>query len=297
MTKFLVTGGSGTLGRILLQRLVERREEVRGLVRPAKLEILRPEVRREVELVPGDYASEESLRAALEGVEYVITAVRANMYDPPKVHYNLEVDGNRRLFRLANQAGVRHLTFISLLHAEQFPENHIFNAKHQAEAILKESGLNYTIFRPAAMMSRAMLIRTYNGLSKGWFAPIEGENMPHSPIMYDDMAEFCVRAAATPEALNHTFDIGGPHIYKGSEWVRDLAAHYGLTFKYRPRGNFLSNMMLRMVQPQSRYAKTYIQIKTMSDFSVPPEEMERTAALFGVKLRHLEEFYPPPPSD
>lgn len=296
MAKFLVTGASGTLGRLVMQRLVERREEVRGLVRPMRLAALREEARREIELVPGDYGNETSLKEALEGIDYVITAARATLYDPPKIHYDVEVDGNRRLFRLAAAAGVRHLSFISLLHAERFTTEHIFNAKHQAENILRESGLTYTIFRPGALMSRAMLARTLTGLSKGWFTPVEGENMPHSPLMYDDLAEFCVRAYDVPEAYNRTFDLGGPKTYRGSEWVRDLAIAYGLPYKTRPRGGFMANMMQRLVQPQSRYASAYVHIKTMFDFSVDPVEMERTAALFGVRLRSLEEFYPPVPT-
>jgi NADH dehydrogenase len=296
MAKFLVTGASGTLGRILLRRLVERREEVRGLVRPMRLEALRGEVRREIELVVGDYSSEESLKQALEGVDYVITAVRASLYDPPKVHYSVEVDGNRRLFRLAHAAGVRHLTFISLMHAEQFPENHIFNAKHQAENILRESGLDFTILRPGGLMSRSLLARTLTGLSKGWFTPVEGENKPHSPMMYDDLAELAIRAHAVPEAWNRTFDVGGPKIYQGSEWVRDLATAYGLPYKPRVRGNFLGNLMQRLVQPQSRYAGTYSQIKTHYDFSVNPEAMEHLGALFEIKIHPLEDFYPASPS-
>lgn len=294
MSRFLVTGASGTLGRMLVQRLVERREEVRGLVRPAKLGELRAAMRREAELVPGDYSNEASLRAALEGVDYVITAARASLYDPPRVHYGLEADGNRRLFHLAREAGVRHLTFISLMHAEQFPQNHIFNAKHQAENILKESGLDFTIFRPGGLMSRGMLGRTLTGLSKGYFTPVEGENMPHSPMMYDDLAEFCVRAYAVPEAYGRTFNMGGPKVYHGSEWVKDLAAAYGLPFKPRQKGgSFISTIMMRLVQPQTRYATGYTAIKLNHDFSVSPEEMERTAELFGVRLRPLEDFYPP----
>lgn len=296
MAKFLVTGAGGTLGRMVAQRLAERREEVRGLVRPAKLAQLRQELRRDIELVPGDYRDENSLRAALEGVEYVITAVRASLYDPPKVHYGLEVDGNRRLFRLANEAGARHLTFISLLHAEKFPQNHIFNAKHQAENILRESGLNFTIFRPGGLMSRGMLGRTLAGLSKGFFTPVEGENMPHSPMMYDDLAEFCVRAYDVPEGYGRTFNMGGPKIYHGSEWVKELATAYDLPFKPRQKGgSFVTTIMMRLVQPQAKYATAYTAIKLNNDFSVSPEEMARTAELFGVKLRPMENFYPPMP--
>ena len=292
MAKFLVTGASGTLGRIVMQRLVERREEVRGLVRPVKLVGLREEVRRDITLMAGDYGDEASLQKALEGIEYVITTARASLYDKPARHYALEVEGNRRLFRLAKAAGVKHLTFISLMHAEQFPQSHIFNAKHQAENILKESGLNHTIFRPGALMSRAMLGRTLTGLSKGWFMPVEGENKPHSPMMYDDLAEFCTKAQAIPEALNQTFEVGGPQIYQGSEWVQDLASRYALSYKTRPQGSFLMGMMQRLVQPQSRNANVYTQIKTLHDFSVPPKEMARLAELFGLKLHHLKEFYP-----
>ncbi len=293
MARFLVTGASGTLGRIVMQRLAERREEVRGLVRPHKLEGMRQEIRRaDIELVPGDYNNEASLQAALDGVDYIITAARATLYERPTNHYALEVDGNRRLFRLAVAAGVQQVTFVSLLHAEQFPENHIFNAKHQAENVLKESGLNYTIFRVGALMSRAMLARTVNGLSKGYFTVVEGDNMPHSPMLYDDLAEFCVRTYAVPEGWNRTFDLGGPRVYQGSEWVRELAAKFALPFKTRPRSGFLNNMMVRLVQPQSRYASVYTAIKTTNDFSVSPAEIERTAALFGVRLHQFEDFYP-----
>ncbi len=293
MIKVLVTGASGTLGRLLVNRLVERGHEVRGLVRPGRRDRSAPVPRSEVKLIPGDYKDETSLQAALEGVEVVITAVRAGLYDKPAQHYGLEVAGNRRLFRLAVGAGVKHLTYISLMHAEKFPRNHIFNAKHQAENILKESGLAYTILRPGALMSREMLARSLSGLSKGYFTPVEGEKMPHSPMLYNDLAEFCIRAFEVPAVHSRSFNIGGPVVYRGSEWVRDLATAFGLPFRTRPQNSFLTSMMVRLVQPESRFAREYIAIKTLNDFSVDPVEMEELAGLFGTKLHHFEDYYPP----
>ena len=66
--KVLVTGGSGFVGWHLVQALLRRGDQVRCLVRPGSLPLLRGQP---VEIVPGDLTDEPSVRRGVQGVEGV----------------------------------------------------------------------------------------------------------------------------------------------------------------------------------------------------------------------------------
>ena len=76
----LLTGGTGTVGRALLRRLVASRRPVRCLVRDAKG--LGPD-RVRVQIALGDLAEAASFRNALRGVDTVVH-LAASIRDQPK---------------------------------------------------------------------------------------------------------------------------------------------------------------------------------------------------------------------
>ncbi|HEX6344560.1 NmrA family NAD(P)-binding protein [Umezawaea sp.] len=100
MTTVLVAGATGSLGRQVVEKLLDRGADVRALVRPASVD----ELAAHPNLTPcvGDLADgADALARHLDGVEVVVSAVQGG----PEVI----IDGQRALLRAAEGAGVHRM--------------------------------------------------------------------------------------------------------------------------------------------------------------------------------------------
>ena len=115
--RVLVTGGTGQVGGGVVRALLERGDEVRCLVRdPERLGNL---AGLPVETVPGDVTRDDSLPAAMRGVEAVIHAAGVVSYWSARRAVQQEVnrEGTRRVLEAAVQAGVRRFVLTSSIAA------------------------------------------------------------------------------------------------------------------------------------------------------------------------------------
>ena len=136
----LVTGGTGTLGRLVVPRLRDAGRNVRVLSRRSR------EGEEGVRFVTGDLATGEGLEAAVDGVETIVHLAGTAKGDEDKA---------RSLVRAASQAGAQHLVYISVVGAERIPVvSHTdramfgyFAGKRAAEKVVADSGLPWTTLR------------------------------------------------------------------------------------------------------------------------------------------------------
>ena len=114
MTKTLVTGGTGFVGRAVVEELLAKGREVRVLAR-------RPDVLREleVEVAAGDLRDPEAVAAAVRGCHRVFhVAADYRLWVPdPKAMYAANVQGTRDLLAAAAEAGVERVVYTSTVGA------------------------------------------------------------------------------------------------------------------------------------------------------------------------------------
>jgi NAD(P)H dehydrogenase (quinone) len=139
MSKIVVTGASGALGKMTLQHLLDRRpaSDLVGLVRdPAKAQDL---AELGVELRTGDYMDRASLRKAFVGVDKLMLVPTHAFTDRMTAHANV-IDA-------AVEAGVRHLVYAPIIRAQHstFSMKEITAEDEFTQARLAESGLAYTL--------------------------------------------------------------------------------------------------------------------------------------------------------
>jgi dihydroflavonol-4-reductase len=109
----LVTGGTGFLGRALVERLLSAGDQVRALARSdastKELSALGAEP------VPGDVLDLEALEASMRGCDVVYHAAGANAFclrDPSPL-FDVNVRGSRNVVLAAARAGVRRVVYTS----------------------------------------------------------------------------------------------------------------------------------------------------------------------------------------
>jgi uncharacterized protein YbjT (DUF2867 family) len=132
----LITGGSGTLGRAVVERLLAAGHAVRVLSRrprPAS-------VPAKAEWITGDLLVGDGLAGAVAGVAAVVHCAS----DPRRPR--VDVDGTRKLIEAARAAGTPHLVDISIVGVDRVPYRY-YQAKLAAERLIQASGLPWTILR------------------------------------------------------------------------------------------------------------------------------------------------------
>lgn len=200
--RILVTGGTGTLGRLVVSRLHQRAHEVRILSRKAH------EERKDVEVATGDLATGEGVDAAVEGIELIVHCAGTAKGDEGLA---------RNLVRAASRAAVRHLAFISVVGADRIPVRGgldramfgYFAAKLAAERVIAESGIPWTTLR-ATQFYDAVLI-TARAMSKLPVVPVPA-GVRFQPIDTAEVADRLVTLVLGAPA-GMVPEMAGPHIY------------------------------------------------------------------------------------
>ncbi|MGW0822751.1 SDR family oxidoreductase [Streptomyces sp. NPDC002845] len=206
MTTILVTGGTGTLGRLVTERLRGDGHDVRVLSRHT-----RPYA---VDLREGG----SGLDAAVASVETVVHCATTPRGGDERAAANL--------IGAARRAGVRHLLYISIVGVDRVPFGY-YKSKLAVERQIEESGLGWTILRTTQFHD--LVVQVLQALSKPpvLLLPAGVSDQPVSVAeVADRLAELAVGAPA-----GRVEDMGGPGIRTFPELAR---AYLAATGKRRP---------------------------------------------------------------
>jgi len=210
----LVTGGTGTLGRLVVPRLREAGRAVRVLSRSAH------EPGDGVVFATGDLDTGAGIDAAVAGVEVVVHCAGSTTGDEDKA---------ATLVRAASAAGVRHLVYISVVGADRLPVRSgvdramfgYFASKLAAEQVVADSGLPWTTLR--ATQFHDLLLTTVRQMTRMPVVPVPS-GARFQPVDAGEVADRLVALAlGTPAGL--VPDLAGPRVHALRDLVRaDLAA-------------------------------------------------------------------------
>ncbi len=214
--RVLVVGATGRLGRPVVARLLADGLAVRALVRdPVKARAMLP---RACELAAGDVVEDpSSLDAAMQGAE----AVYVNLAAPrSERHRDVERLGTPRICEAARRAGVRRLSKISFMGVPE-AAGLWWQVRHKAESeqAVRESGLEWTIFRPTWFVEALALFRI---AGRRLVVP----RVPGEPIWWiaaHDYAWQVSVALRSPRGARRTFVVQGPQGVPFAEAVRRFA--------------------------------------------------------------------------
>jgi uncharacterized protein YbjT (DUF2867 family) len=212
----LVTGGTGTLGRLVVAQLRDAGRDVRVLSRGRRQggEDLR-EGATGIEFVTGDLATGEGIDAAVRGTEIIVHCAGGAKGDEDKA---------RHLVRAASGAGTRHLVYISVVGDDKIPISSgidramfgYFGAKLAAERIVADSGVPWTTLH--ATQFHDLTLMTAQQMAKLPLIPVPS-GFRFQPIDTGEVAARLVELAlGTPNGL--VPDMAGPRVYEMAELLR-----------------------------------------------------------------------------
>ncbi len=147
----LVTGGTGTLGQLVVPLLRDAGAKVRVLSRRGR------EAAEEIEFVTGDLDTGEGIDAAVAGTEIIVHCAGAQKGDGDKA---------RTLVQAASRAGAPHLVNISVVGADRIPLASgvdramfgYFGSKLAAEQVVADSGLPWSTLRATQFHDLVLMV-------------------------------------------------------------------------------------------------------------------------------------------
>jgi NAD(P)H dehydrogenase (quinone) len=214
-----VTGATGELGRLVVDRLKQRvaASEIIALVR---------DVHRAsslgVEARAADYTQPDALEAALAGVDILLLISSSEIGQRVAQHTNV--------INAAKRAGVRHVVYTSLLHADtstlSLAPEHV-----ETEKVLKASGLTYTLLRNGWYTENYM----------GAVAPALGMGTLYSSaadgrIASASRADYADAAVAVLTGQGHegkTYELAGDTAYTLTELAAEISTQSGKSIGYQ----------------------------------------------------------------
>lgn len=225
----LVTGGTGFVGRHLIQRMRQEGLRVRALVRdPRKASWLE---QQGVELVPGDVNDPASLKRAMARVERVVHLVGIIQELPDVTFERIHVEGTENVVDASRRASVRSFLYMSALGTRPNAKSAYHKTKWEAEEIVRASSVPFTILRPSLIYGKGdgFTSKLSEAISLSPFLPIIGSGKSKvQPIFIEDVVSCAVKALSGDTFLNKSFEIGGPRQLTYEEVTISIAEAMGI---------------------------------------------------------------------
>jgi NADH dehydrogenase len=230
MRRVFVTGGTGFVGRAVVQALRASGCAVRCVVRRGSERDLQG--LGAIERIEGDIMARQSLEQGMEGCDAVIHLVGI-IREQPAARVTFErvhTQGTLNVLQAAAAIGVRRYIHMSALGTRAGARSRYHQTKWAAEEAVRASTLPWTIFRPSVIYGRGdgfvtLLARMIERLR---IVPVIGSGRQRlQPVPVAQVAEAFVRALTLDASVKHTYDIGGPEPVTMLDLIDRVAAAMG----------------------------------------------------------------------
>lgn len=227
----VILGGTGFVGRHLVSRLAADGHAITLLSRnlASHAERLLPPgvVLREV-----DVYDPSVLRQAFTGADVVVNLVGIlnEKGDSGRGFRRAHVELTKLVLAAMQLAGVRRLLQMSSLNAGR-GQSHYLKSRGEAEAAVKASGLDWTIFEPSVIFGHGdgLFCRFAQLLKLAPVLPLARAGCKFAPVYIGDVVEAFVRALGNRRSIGEVYELYGPDVYTMAEIVKMTAKARDLT--------------------------------------------------------------------
>lgn len=225
MNRILVTGATGILGSTVIETFLKK-------ISPQQIQLLSRNEEKLVEMqfkglnaFHGDYDNPHSLERAMKGVDTVLLISAGDEGDRMKQHKNV-IDA-------AKKVGVMNIAYTSrCLRDPSTLVNTLMNDHFDTEDYIKESGLNYTIFRNILYMDVIPLFVGKQVFETGIFQPAGDGKVAFA--LRKEMGEAMANVLLNEPSENKIYKFTGNEAYSFYDVAIALTELSGKKVKYTP---------------------------------------------------------------
>lgn len=300
----LVIGGSGFIGSRIVAQLVtagyrvtvptRRRENARHL-------LLLPTI----DVIEANVFDAATLRHLMQGQDAVINLVGVlhspggQPYGPAFARAHVELP--RRIVAACQSCGVSRLLHISALHASLNAPSQYLRSKGAGEQIVRESGLQWTLFRPSVVFGPGdSFLNLFAGLCRAFpILPLAGAQARFQPVYVGDVAHAVVTALQRPDSIGQTYALAGPTVYTLAQLVAMVGRYSGHPRPILPLPGWAAELQaglleLLPVKLMSRDNLRSMEVDSVANGAAQPFG-QRPTALESIAPGYLRRGYPPHP--
>lgn len=242
MSSHVVTifGGTGFIGRHVIQRLVRQGAVIRVPTRDTEAaNYLKPmgEI-GQIAPIPCDITDKASVKRAIDGSDQVINLIGILAKSGRSTFDSIHVEAARTIAEAATEAGVRQLVHVSALGASADSPALYARTKAAGEEAVKSAFDGATIVRPSAIFgSEDNFFNMFASLARltpvmpvfgcplipkpklfGLDTPIDFDfygdgGTKLQPVFVGDVAAAIIKILDTPSLAGQTYELGGPKVY------------------------------------------------------------------------------------
>ncbi|MCL4457970.1 MAG: complex I NDUFA9 subunit family protein [Nitrospirae bacterium] len=230
---FFIAGGTGFIGKHLVNAFAAKAYRVRCLVRTEEKARACKSLGFEAGI--GDITDRESIRGKLDGCDTVVHLVGIIEEKGDMTFEKVHVEGTKNLVDEAQKAGVKHIFYQSALGASATSWAKYYKTKAEAEEIVKASGIAYTIFRPSLVVGEGdgFTEKLKELVRLGPFVPVSGGgNAKLQPIYVKDWVKCFMtmfEGSGVKGEGSRVYEFGGPEHLTYNEIVLQLMEVMGIS--------------------------------------------------------------------
>jgi len=231
--RIVITGANSASGRAILRCAPAAGVAPTALVAAIRSDLAADEIRPLLgegsSLAIVSYNDPDSLDAAFRGASAIIHLVGILVERPGSTYEQANVAPVRSVVEAAKRCTVEKFVLISATGADHKSPNGYYRTKGQGEAVVRASGLCYTILRAPLLLGPAT--EGAAALARNACGPkaklIGGGRNFQQPLDVDDLARAALAATQPSVASNRTLDLVGPVSLPERELVERAARMLG----------------------------------------------------------------------
>jgi NADH dehydrogenase len=171
-------------------------------------------------------------------------------------------------------------------------------SKAQGEAVIAESGLAWTIFRPSVIFGPDdAFLNLFAKLARAFpIIPLAGAQARFQPIYVRDVATCMARSLVDPQTIGGRYGLCGPKVYTLAELVRFVAETAGTSRPVIALGPALSQLQARVMEWLPGPLLTRDNLASMQHDNVCDAPFPAVFGISPVALEAIAPEYLSPPS-
>ena len=217
-----ITGATGFLGSNLIPKLKDKKVKclVRKYIDNSK-----------IDPVVGDINDTVSVNKLLKKTKVLIHLAAVIDSKNKKDYYKVNVQGTKNLIDSCKKNKVKRIIFVSSMASTKDYLDDYGKSKKEAEDLIKNSGLDYTILRPSFIYGKNSnsMKKMISFINSFKFIPIVGNGeYTLNPVHVDDVVKSIISCINSKKSIKKTYDILGKSEISFNEFINAISEKYNI---------------------------------------------------------------------